>query len=145
MKKIFPLILLFISIVLHGQTTYLDNKGNEISKSDFRKLKKNKRLSFTAEDESGDRIKIIFDRKEKGEVKNYTELIQTLEKSLQVKLDTSMPIVIIYYPGPDVCNTTGISTPIERKQWYDEMEKGAPSVPKSNFLYVYKNDDKLKN
>lgn len=144
---LFCLALLFcvsFDSLAQNQLVYLDEKGKEISKSKFEELQKDARFSFTAIDQSKDRVQIVFDRVERGTTKNIPQLIQHLESSLERKFDTNKPIVILYYPGADPCNTSGNTTPKERDKWYTNMEKGSAGVPKSNFVYIYKDNKGLK-
>jgi uncharacterized protein YxeA len=79
-----------------------------------------------------------IERKSSGVIKNRNIFDSILSVATNKKIDSSKPIVVIYYPGKDKCNSTGAATRKSRKEWYDEMERGINKISKSNVRYIYK-------
>lgn len=66
-------------------------------------------------------------------------MIDNLEKITSVKIDGTKPIIIIYHPGKDPCNTSGSATAETMKVWFDELEKGTERIAKVKPIYIAKN------
>jgi hypothetical protein len=79
----------------------------------------------------------------KMEFENRKYLDSLLSKSANRKIDSTKPLVILYYPGKDPCNSSGTATRRTKKSWYNKMEKGINKIKESNILYIYKNDNGL--
>ncbi len=117
---------------------YFDENYNPISKTEFENRKwKNSLLSV-----QGDSInhKILSIRENQGTLQNRKYLDSILTLSTKKKIDSTKPLVIIYYPGKDPCNSSGSATRRTIKSWYSEMEKGINKIKKSNVIYVYKTE-----
>ena len=67
-----------------------------------------------------------------------------LEKEINQKLDSNKPIVIVYYPGKDRCNSSGLATTESRKIWYKQLEDGIYEIAQTKPIYIYKDNDGLK-
>src|SRR5690606_24747885 len=114
---------------------------NSISKREFEKRKKNNILLSL----QGDSInhKILHVREIHGTLKNRNHLDSLLTLSTRKKIDSTKPLVIIYYPGKDPCNSSGSATSISKRIWYEEMEIEINKIRESNIVYVYKKSDEL--
>jgi hypothetical protein len=55
-----------------------------------------------------------------------------------MNIDPNKPLIIIYYPGKDPCNSSGSSTRMSTEKWYNEMERGIKRIQPSNVMYVFK-------
>ena len=58
-------------------------------------------------------------------------------------IDSNKPLVIIYYPGKDECNSSGSATRSSKKAWLNKMEKGINKIKPSNIIYIYKDSTGL--
>jgi len=120
---------------------YFDENYKPISKTEYEnKKKKNRLLSI-----EGDSInhKILSIRANQGTLQNRKYLDSLLTLSSQKKIDSTKPLVIIFYPEKDPCNSSGSATRRTIKSWYNKMEKGINKIRESNIIYVYKETDGL--
>jgi len=120
---------------------YFDENYNPISKTEYDSRKwKNRLLSI-----QGDSInhKILSVREKQGALQNRKYLDSVLTLSSNRKIDSTKPLVILYYPGKDPCNSSGTATRRTKKSWYNKMEKEINKVRESNIIYIYKTKDGL--
>ena len=117
---------------------YFDENYNPISKTEFKNRKRKNRLLSI----QGDSInhKILSLRENQGTLHNRKHLDSLLTFSTKKKIDSTKPLVIIYYPGKDPCNSSGSATRRTKKIWYNKMEKGIDKIKESNVIYVYKTE-----
>lgn len=73
-----------------------------------------------------------------GAVKNRSILDSLLSETTRSQIDSSKSLILIYYPGKDKCNSSGMSTRKSTRSWYNEMERGIRRITKSNLLYIYR-------
>ena len=78
-----------------------------------------------------------------GIIKNRNILDSLLRAASNKKIDSSKPIVAIYYPGKDPCNSGGSATRKSRQERYNVMEKGINKISESNIIYIYKDSSGL--
>jgi hypothetical protein len=127
---------------VEAKTRYFDDNNVEISKSKFDELRAtNKVLEIP-----GDSInhKKLTQRGQRGQIDNRAALELALEQATQTSIDSDKPIVIMYYPGKDPCNSSGSPNRDSTKVWHDELEKGVYEIAKVKPFYIYKNDKGLK-
>ncbi|PHS07023.1 MAG: hypothetical protein COA88_09345 [Kordia sp.] len=120
---------------------YFDENYKPISNTEFQIKKwKNSFLSI-----QGDSInhKILSIRETHGTIGNKKALDSLLTSATNKKIDSSKPIVIIYYPGKDPCNSSGSATRKRIRNWYNKMEKGINKIKESTIIYIYKGTDGL--
>ncbi|MNK49625.1 hypothetical protein D3C87_684830 [compost metagenome] len=136
MKKYALLLLVTsFSLCLYAQKSkYFDVNHQEISKATFDK----KRATNAVLDIPGDSLHhhLLISREEKGKINDRTQLLSILERALNRKIDTVKPIVIIYYPGEDACNST--SNPQLMIAANNTLKKDLYKQVKTAPLYVYK-------
>ena len=91
-------------------------------------------------DIEGDSInhKVLLVREEQGTIQNKETLDLLLSSATNNKIDSSKPIVIIYYPGKDWCNSSGSATRRTVRKSFNEMEKGINKIKESTIIYIYK-------
>jgi hypothetical protein len=149
MKKIlltliFGVLFYSCSIIKIGnnKTKYFDENNAEISKSKFNQIRSTNNLL----DIPGDTInhKKLTLREKRGKITNRVLLELLLEKEINQKLDSNKPIVIVYYPGKDRCNSSGLATTESRKIWYKQLEDGIYEIAQTKPIYIYKDNDGLK-
>ena len=151
MKKIFRILIITIFTYSlsfsqnknmdNDDFKYFDENYNPISKTEYDSRKwKNRLLSI-----QGDSInhKILSVREKQGALQNRKYLDSLLTLSSNRKIDSTKPLVILYYPGKDPCNSSGTATRRTKKSWYNKMEKEINKVRESNIIYIYKSKDGL--
>ena len=150
MKKTVRILIttILIGSFLHSQNKkvdnnikYFDENYNSISKTEFDNRKwKNRLLSI-----QGDSInhKVLSVRENQGVLQNRKYLNSILTSSTNKLIDSSKPLVIVYYPGKDPCNSSGTATRRTIRSWYKKMEKGINKIKESNIIYVYKTKEGL--
>ena len=96
-------------------------------------------------DVTGDSIhhRMLSVREVHGVLENRSYLDSLLTVASSKTIDASKPLVIVFYPGKDPCNSSGAATRKERKAWFDEMEGGVRKIKTSNVLYVFRDDEGL--
>ena len=123
-------------------TKYFNENNIEISKSKFEQIRSTNELLEIP----GDSInhKKLTLREKRGKIKNRALLESLLEKEMNIELDSTKPLVIIYYPGKDRCNSSGSATKDSRKIWYGQLEDGIKQIAETKPIYIYKENDGLK-
>jgi len=119
------------------ESKYFDVDHKEISKSTFQK----KRAANAVLDFQNDSTHHLINREEKGTVKDKVKLVSLLEIASKQKIDPSKPIVIIYYPGKDPCNSSGNIKFVAAKD--KELEKDLSKKYKIQPLFIYKENTGL--
>jgi len=120
---------------------YFDENYNPISKMEYN----NRRREYRLLSIQGDSInhKVLSTRGNQGTLQNRKYLDSLLTLSTKTTIDSTKPLVIIYYPGKDHCNSSGSATRRTIKSWYKKMEKGVNKIKESNIIYIYKETDGL--
>lgn len=143
MKKI--LLISFLGIILFACSSlnigknkmrYFDENNMELSKSKFKRIRSTNEFL----DVPGDSInhKKLVEREEHGKIKNRALLESILEKEINQEINSNKPIVIIYYPGKDRCNSSGTGTKESTSPWFDQLEDGVNQIAKTKPIYIYK-------
>jgi hypothetical protein len=145
-KPLFLSIIIGILIFSCSSTKgikYFDENNIEISKSKFKKIRSTNRLL----DIPGDSInhKKLIEREKQGQIKNRDILISLLEMELNKKIDTTKPVVIIYYPGMDPCNLSSYYDIDLAKIRQDNFELRLNNLANVEPIYIYKDNEGLKN
>jgi hypothetical protein len=148
MKKV--LLTFIIGILIYScsttkignKTKYFDENNIEISKSKFNRIRSTNKLL----DIPGDSVnhKKLTLREKRGKITNRALLESLLEKETNQELDSTKPIVIIYYPGKDRCNSSGSATKESRKIWFGQLEDGVNQVAQTKPIYIYKDKEGLE-
>lgn len=149
------LVFLFFIISFHfsfGQNSsnnsqkesykYYDKDDNVISESEFSELYLIGGF-YTVQSDSLRIIKLT-PTKEKGRLDNKTQLIIHLEKLTGRQIDDKKPIILIYHPGKDACNSSGSATESSKKIWFSKLEKGTKRIAKTEPIYICKSYEELK-
>ena len=151
MKKI--LLISIIGILIFSCSTtktgkekirYFNENNVEISKSEFNRIRStNKLLDITGD--SINHKKLIL-REKRGKLNDIKSFALLIEKATNIELNPNKPIVIIYYPGKDRCNSTGTNTSkLLIEHWYGELELGLNQIAEIKPIYIYKDYEGLKN
>ena len=126
----------------NNRNKYFDENNVEISKSKFDRIRStNKLLDIPGDSTNHKKLTL---REKRGKITNRTLLESLLEKEINQELDSTKPIVIIYYPGKDRCNLNGSTTKESSKNWFGQLEDGINQIAQTKPLYIYKDNDGLK-
>ncbi len=151
MKKTLQLFCLTILIsnfsfsqnqnISNDSIKYFDENYNPISKEEY----ENRNWRGGMLSLQGDSIhhRILSFRIIEGTIENKEILDSLLASATNRKIDSSRPLVIIYYPGKDPCNSSGTFNRKKIGKGYNTMEKGVNKIKESTVLYVYKDNDGL--
>lgn len=149
MKKI--LLTIIIGILIYScsvtktgkdKTRYFDEKSVEITKSKFNRIRStNKFLEIPGDSINHKKLTL---REKRGKINDRKSLELLLEKATNLELGSNKPIVIIYYPGKDHCNSSGTTDTEWIKSWYGQLEDGLNQVADVKPLYIFKDNDGLE-
>ncbi len=89
------------------------------------------------------RIQKLTETNQKGKLEHKDVLIAHLEQLTGKDIDGKKPIIIIYHPGKDPCNSSGSATTTIMKAWTDELEKGTRRIAKTVPIYISKVPEEL--
>ena len=146
MRKILTLIISAILInscsSLQRDFTYLDINNNEISKSKFRQ-KRSTNQYLDIQIDSLNQKKLI-ERTKTGKLENFEAYRSLVSNKTSVKLDNTKPLVIIYHPGKDACNSSGSATKETLKNWHKTLEDGVQQLKANAPIYLYKEKEGLE-
>jgi len=149
MKK--SLFILFFGILISscssskGRTQkkkYFNENNVKISKSKFRKIRATNRLLDIPGDSAHHRKLTL--REKRGKITNRPLLEFLLESEINREIDSTKPIVIIFHPGKDACNSSGSASKERRKYWFDVLEDGVYQLAKTKPIYIYKEKEGLE-
>jgi len=146
MRKILTLIISGILInscsSSQGDFSYLDINNNEISKSKFRQ-KRSTNQYLDIQIDSLNQKKLI-ERTKTGKLENFEAYRSLISNKSSEKLDDTKPVVIIYHPGKDACNSSGSATKETLKNWYKTLEDGVQQLKANAPIYLYKEKEGLE-
>lgn len=122
---------------------YFNENNVEITKSEFNKnLSTHQLLDIPGDSIHHRKLKL---REKRGQIKNRPGLQSILEKATNQEIDPNKPIVIVFHPGKDACNSSGTNTSEWIKTWYGQLEDGLYQVAQVKPLYIYKENTGLEN
>ena len=78
-----------------------------------------------------------------GYLENRNAFDSIISANTYQEIDSTKPLIIIYYPGKDPCNSSGSSTRKTTKYWFNQMEKKIEKIEQSNLFYIYKDSTGL--
>lgn len=126
----------------NNSVRYFNLDGSEISESKFNRLRSLVKVLGIP----GDSInhKKLIKREKRGKINDREAFEFVLEKELNIELDSDKPIVIIYHPGKDPCNSSGTNDKKMIRNWYKELEKGLNKIAQVKPIYICKEYDEIK-
>ena len=135
------LLILFLMLSLQSKAQkirYFDSDNNKISKEKyFRKLNNYESYFDILKNDS---TKILVLRENQGKLKKIKQLLLTVKANIYQPLDVSKNTLIYYYPGKDLCNSTGSATKKSYKKWYSKLEKKIKRKDSLNIIKIYKDN-----
>lgn len=125
----------------NSEMRYFDENYQPISQEVFDQKKWDHGLL----DLEGDSINhmILVHRVNRGTIEDRLALDSVLFLATKQEIDPHKPLVIIYYPGKDRCNSSGMATRKSTRRWYEILEKRTNNKAASNFVYLYKDSTGL--
>lgn len=121
---------------------YFDHKNVEISKEKFYKIRStNKYLDIPGDSLNQRKLTV---REKRGEISIRKNLEEVLENLTKREIDSTSPIVIIYHPGKDRCNSSGTTNQIRIKSWHDQLTEVLKRIADIEPFYIYKSYDGLE-
>lgn len=146
MRKILTLIISGILIYSCSSSlrdfTYLDIDNKEISRSKFRQ-KRSTNQYLDIQIDSLNQKKLI-ERTKTGKLENFEAYRSLISNKSSEKLDDTKPVVIIYHPGKDACNSSGSATKETLKNWHKTLEDGVQQLKANTPIYIYKEKEGLE-
>ena len=130
------------SKVGNDTTKYFDEKNLEINKSTFERIRSTNKLLDIPGDSANHKKLTLREKREK--ITNRALLESLLEKEINQEIDSSKPIVIIYYPGKDPCNSSTSDTKESMQLWYGQLEEVINKIAKTKPIYIYKEKEGLE-
>ncbi|NEU07438.1 hypothetical protein GZH53_03840 [Flavihumibacter sp. R14] len=122
----------------NDQYKYFDVKGLQITKAKFEDRRKTN-MYLDIPGDSANHMKLI-ERVETGQINDVKNLYELIGNTTGSKLDETKPLVIIYHPGPDLCNSGGSSSVEFKSKWFKELESGVFKITASKPVYIYKDE-----
>lgn len=147
MKNVIILILGIIFSTCYSQKKtdsikYFDENNKEISRTKFERIRSTNKLLEIPGDFKN-HYKLIS-RKKNGKLENRALLETLLEKETNQEIDATKPMIIIFYPGKDPCNSSGSDNKEARKIWFRQLEGGINFIAQTRPIYIYKDEDGLE-
>ena len=149
-KKTLLQIILIILIIAcsvkedtsKSNTKYFDINNQRINPANlYKKYTFNQILDIPGDSLNHRRLVI---RENHGQINDRPLLQSVLEEITKQELDSSKPIVIIYYPGKDPCNSSGTGTKESIYSWYKTLEKRLNKIAQIKPIYIYKDSEGLE-
>jgi len=146
-----PLLILFVVILFSACSTskfnkdgirYFDENNEEVTKSKFKRVYARKSL-FIIPGDSINQVRLTV-RENHGRLDKRAALESILEKQIDREIDADKPMLVIYYPGKDKCNSTGSATKETRRIWYNELEEKLYKIAQIKPIYIYKSNNGLE-
>lgn len=88
--------------------------------------------------------KKLVERTKTGKFENFEAYRTLVSNKTSEKLDDTKPLVIIYHPGKDACNSSGSATKETLKNWYKTLEDGVQQLNANAPIYLYKEKEGLE-
>lgn len=143
MKKAFIIFLIGILFSSCSSSKFFDENNKEIDRSKF-----NEQLStYKYLEIPGDSVnhKKLIKREARGKINNREELQTLLENATHRKINSEKPIVVIYYPRKDKCNTTGLNVDESLiRSSNRRLKSKLYQIAEIEPIYIYKNNKGLK-
>lgn len=135
-------ILILISIIftgyLSGQSTqYFDEYYKPIRKATFKK-KLRQQTYFEIPGDSAVHHKKLTPRLVQGVLPEKEEVLILLERATGKKIDREVPTVILYHPGKDKYNATGMSSQKYLKGKHQLLVKYLKEKANTTPIYIFK-------
>lgn len=126
-----------------GEPIFLDPQNNSVSEKEFLRISKAKNIMIV-ENDSLNIYKAVAERLEKGKIDNFEEIASELQGRTGIVIDRTKPLVVVYYPGKDLYNSSGSSTISSRRAYNKVLKRKVNSIAKVKPIYVYRTKEGLE-
>ena len=132
--------------VAYQKSRLYDQENNRISQSKFyNQLLKNQDLSWAYVSNKTKFDKRLVAGQKHGVISNKATIIKQLNNTLNIDIASDKPVVIIYYPGKDPCNSSGSATKQTIAKAQQDFEDKLYNLAQIKPIYLYKTIDGLAN
>ena len=136
------MLLIGVTLKAQTQTVYLSPDDKPLTERQFRYIMETQN-PLVVKNDSLEIYKAITNRNVRGNIRNFDTIFNAL-KAIHPNLESGKPLLIIFYPGIDPCNSTGSATKHSRKKWFGELEKKVYEMAKVKPLYLYRRNEGLE-
>ncbi len=133
------------SAKVNYRKSYLyDQENNKISQSKFYdQLLNNQDLSWAYVSNKTKFDKKIVAGQKHGKIANKAIIVKLLKEKLKIDIANDKPLVILYYPGKDPCNSSGSATKETRVKAQQDFEDKLYQLAQIKPIYLYKTNEGL--
>jgi len=117
-------------------TRYFNENNVEISQLKFNQIRSTPEFLAIAGDSAHHKKLVV--REKRGKITDRAFLESLLEKETNQEIDSNQPLVIIYYPGKDRCNSSSSATKESKRIWFKKLEEGVRQIAPTKPIYIYK-------
>ena len=124
--------------VTYRKSRLYDQENNRISQSKFyNQLLKNQDLSWAYVSNKTKFDKRLVAGQKHGVISDKATIIKQLNNKLDINIASDKPIVIIYYPGKDPCNSSGSATKQTRVKAQQDFEVKLYNLAQIKPIFLY--------
>ena len=149
--KVVAIMALFImqvclfSVRLSAQkpAKYYDAAGKELSKAEFDHIERTQNYLGVIVDSTANAHQLVW-REEWGVLPYAEDIYSKLETATGKSMDRNKYLLILYYPGKDRCNSSGLATPDDYAHNDSELTRHLQKTAPTQVVHIYKDSKGLK-
>jgi hypothetical protein len=149
--KVAAIMALFImqvclfSVRLSAQkpAKYYDAAGKELSKAEFDHIERTQNYLGVIVDSTANAHQLVR-REEWGVLPSAEDIYSKLETATGKSMDRNKYLLILYYPGKDRCNSSGMATPADYAHNDSELTRHLQKIAPTQVVHIYKDSKGLK-
>lgn len=145
-----PALMLFATVFLSAQTPsklppakYYDAAGKELSKAEFDHTERTQNYLSVIVDSSANAHQLVW-REEWGTLPSAELIYSKIEAAIGKPIDRNKYLLIMYYPGKDPCNSSGMATPSDYAHNDAELTRHIQKIAPTQVIHIYKSPTGLK-
>ena len=116
---------------------YLDTNNNRITADEFVKIMDTQNV-LVVDIDSLKTYKVVSKRLEKGKIDNFDEIASKLQSRTAMVIDKTKPLVVIYFPGKDRCNSSGSATKSSTRTYFNTLSRKVNRIARVKPIYIYR-------
>ncbi|AGC78609.1 hypothetical protein LX97_02628 [Nonlabens dokdonensis] len=117
MQKIILFTFLFFTTILYSQKIYINPNGIEISKKEFRKMKRKGKDSLIAISSYDKEFNELFLRRKSAKFNDAKTEIESINQITNNEFNSDIPLLVLYYPSIEEA-TLSRDEILQSKHWY---------------------------
>ena len=125
---IMQVCLFSVSLSAQKPAKYYDAAGKELSKTEFYQLERTPDYLGVIVDSSANAHQLVR-REEWGVLPSAEDIYSKLETATGKNIDRNKYLLILYYPGKDRCNSSGLATPASTTRERKRRSVSTPGIP----------------